>query len=212
MRRTIRLIVVEGALEIPAALKMLEALKIPAAGIFPVNKGGRNSFWRDVQRYNQAAAKLGPILGMTDLENGPCSSGLIKKHLPRGRHRNFVLRIAERMLESWLLADSTALARFLKIPEVLIPTNPDGEINPKLALVNLARRSPLRAMKDDLVPESGSTGIVGKGYTPRITQFIEQAWRPHEASKRSESLKRALAAIRSATNSGDVPPQSLTSS
>jgi hypothetical protein len=201
MSRVISLIVVEGALEVSASLKMLESLKIPTKGIFPINKGGRNSFWRDVLKYNKAAATLGPVLGITDLESHPCPSGLIRKHLPRNHHSDFLLRIAERMLESWLLADSLAMARFLNISEALIPKNPDNEQHPKQVLVNLARRSPLKNIQRDIVPEAGSNGIVGKGYTPRITQFIENSWRPLDASKKSESLRRALAAINKAVQS-----------
>jgi len=62
-----RLIVVEGALEAPASLKLLDALEIPAEGLFPINKGGRIAFWRDAYRYNQVA-RLGPVFGLVDLQ------------------------------------------------------------------------------------------------------------------------------------------------
>ncbi len=201
MSRFISLIVVEGALEVPVSLKLLESLGISTDGLFPVNKGGRTSFWRDAPRYNRAAASLGPVLGLTDLESHPCPSGLIQAHLPAGRHVDFVLRVAERTLESWLLADRSAVARFLKISEAMVPRDPEAEQNPKRTLVNLARRSPLKLVQEDLVPASGSAGIVGKGYTPRMTEFVKTKWRPSEASRNSESLKRAMAAIEQAVKS-----------
>ena len=49
MSRPVSLIVVEGALEVPASLRILEALKISSEGLFPVNKGGRINFWATLQ-------------------------------------------------------------------------------------------------------------------------------------------------------------------
>ena len=199
MSRSVSVIVVEGALEVPASIKMLRALDIPAEGTFPINKGGRNKFWRDVQKYNNASMRLDVVLAIADLESSPCPSGLIQTHLPGGRHRNFILRVAERSLESWLLADRAGISDFLHISKALIPRNPDAESNPKLTLVNLARRSPSSQLKEDLVPEQGSAGIVGKGYTPRMSEYIRSVWQPCEAGKNSESLRRALAAIQNIT-------------
>ena len=199
MRTAVALIVVEGALEVPASLRLLQDVGISTEGLLPLNKGGRGRFWKDAPRYNQAAASIGFVLGLADLESFPCPSGLIQRHLKLSLHANFVLRIAERMLESWLLAD-TGLARFLGVSSALLPRNPDAEVNPKQTLVNLARRSKSRSVRNDLVPEEGSLGIVGKGYTPRMSEFIEQHWRPNEAQRRSDSLRRALMAIRETAN------------
>lgn len=195
MKTAIALIVVEGALEVPASLRLLQDVGISTEGLAPLDKGGRGRFWKDAPRYNQAAASIGFVFGLADLESFPCPSGLIQRHLKSSLHPNFVLRIAEQMLESWLLAD-TGLARFIGVPIALLPRNPDAEVNPKQTLANLARRSRSRGIRNDLVPENGSLGIVGKGYTPRMSEFIEKHWRPNEAQQRSESLRRALAAIR----------------
>ncbi len=198
MTRGFALVVVEGALEVPASLKLLVAAGAGIEGLHPIDKGGRIRFWQDARRYNRVAASLGPVLGLADLEAFPCPSGLIAKHLRAAKHADFVLRIAERMLESWFLADDS-LADFFHISGALLPRNPDAETNPKQTLVNLARRSRSARLRSDLVPEEGSSGIVGKGYTPKMTEFIEGHWRPNRAQRRSESLRRALAAIRLAT-------------
>ena len=58
----------------------------------------------------------------------------------------------------------------------------------------------MRAIREDLVPEPGSAGIVGRGYTPRMTEFIEELWRPLEARRNSRSLERAMVAIENATD------------
>lgn len=199
MSQPLRLIVAEGALEVPASLKLLHSLAIPVEGLHPINKGGRITFWRDARRYNQAA-RLGVVLGLADLESFPCPSGLIAQHLGHGKHPNFVLRVAERMLESWLLADLEAMADFLRVPARLLPNDPDRLPHPKRALVDLARRSASREIREDLVPERGSSGVVGRGYVPRMADFIEHHWRPLKAEARSQSLRRAVAAIKRATD------------
>jgi hypothetical protein len=198
MTRTIAIVVVEGALEVMASLKLLRTLHVPTEDLFPIDKMGCTNFWRDAAKYNQAARQC-LVFGLTDLDHKPCPSGLISKHLKNGKHPNFILRIAERELESWLLADIEAMAKYLKLSQNIFPNNPDAESDPKQTLVNLARRSTRTALREDLVPESGSKGVVGRGYVSRMKEFIESKWRPLKAQQRSESLRRAIAAIQSAT-------------
>lgn len=189
------LVVTEGLLEVPVAQKLLSTLGINVGETQFIPKRGRNSFWRDADRYNRAARHGGPVLGLADLENEPCPSGLISRHLTHERHPAYVLRIAERMLESWLLADRRAIAAFLRISRARVPGNPDALPNPKQALVNLARQSRSRDIVEDLVPINGSEGVVGRGYVSRMTEFVQSEWRPIEAGLNSESLRRAIAAV-----------------
>lgn len=200
MTRGFALVVVEGALEVSASLKLLAAAGAPAPGVHCVDLGGRIRFWKQAPRYNRAARTLGPVLGLADLEAFPCPSGLIARYLDSARHPDFILRIAERMLESWFLADES-LADFFRVSSAWLPRNPDAEPNPKRTLVNLARRSRSADLRRDLVPPEGSSGIVGRGYTSKMTEFIAGHWNPTEAQRRSASLRRALAAIRLASHS-----------
>ncbi len=192
------LVVTEGLLEVPVAQKVLAALDIEYEETRFVPKGGRNAFWRDAMKYNHAAQYVGPVLAVTDLEQSPCPSGLIAQYLPHGRHPLFILRIAEHMLESWLLADREAIASFLRVPAARVPDDPDNRPNPKQDLVNLARRSGKRRIVEDIVPPQGSEGIVGRGYLSQMTEFIRNSWRPQKASASSDSLRRALVAIQAA--------------
>lgn len=192
------LVVTEGLLEVTAGERLLDALGIDRSTTRFIPKGGWEAFWRDVPRYNAAARHSGPVLGLADLEDEPCPSGLMAKYLVHGRERAFVLRIAERMLESWLLADREALASFLHVPIKRIPEDPEGESNPKLALVNAARFSRRRTVMEDIVPEDGAAGIVGRGYASRVGNFVRNVWQPLNAQARSQSLRRAIAAIRAA--------------
>jgi hypothetical protein len=196
---SITIVVVEGTLEVPAAYRMLGALNIPLEGITVINTSGCDKFWQVAPKYNQAAAVMGPILGLTDLDLHPCPIELITRHLGNKRHPNFLLRIAVKELESWLLADVAALADYFGISTAVFPTDPDTEPDPKQTLVNLARRSKRKSIREDIVPKQGSKGVVGKGYTPRMTEFIENNWDPINAEQISDSLRRALGAIKSAT-------------
>jgi len=126
------LVVTEGLLEITAGERLLDVLEIDRTFTRFIPKGGWDAFWRDAPRYNAAARQSGPVLGLADLEQEPCPSGLIAKHLPHGREAAFVLRIAERMLESWLLADRRALANFLHVAAKHIPEHPEVEQIPSL--------------------------------------------------------------------------------
>jgi len=191
-----QLVATEGLLEVPVVHKLLSHLGISDQGtVFIRPRGG---FWNRVPKYN-AAARHNFVLGLADLETYPCPSGLIAEYLPQGKSPQFILRIAEPMLESWLLADNEALAEFLQVSPHTFPHNPEAEVQAKRTLVSLARTSPNRAVRSDLVPEDGSRGTVGRGYTPRMTEFVERHWRPFEAVRRSQSLSRAIAAIKRTT-------------
>ncbi len=192
------LVVTEGLLEVPVAQKVLTALGIEHEETRFVPKGGNNAFWRDAMKYDHAARHVGPVLGVADLEQSPCPSGLIAQYLPHGRHPLFILRIAEHMLEAWLLADREAIASFLRVSAARVPHDPDNRPNPKQDLVNLARQSNKRRILEDIVPSQGSEGIVGRGYLSQMTEFIRNSWRPHKASANSDSLRRALVAIQAA--------------
>ncbi len=147
MSRRINLIVVEGALEIPIASKLLDAIGVLTDDLITINKGGRIAFWKDAHRYNKAAAHLGPVLGLADLESAPCAHALFQKHLRQGKHRNFILRLTRPMSESWLLADAASLASFLSVPEHLFPIDPDNVPHPKKLLVQIASQSRSRAIR-----------------------------------------------------------------
>lgn len=196
--RRMNLVVVEGALDVAAALKLLRALRIATEGVAPIDKGGRIAFWRDAQRYNQAAAHLGPILGLADMEGAPCASALFRKHLKHAIHPNFILRLARPMLESWLMADAESLARYLKVSNRLVPTDPDNIAHPKKILVQIASKSTSRSIREDVVPRTGSLGIVGPRYTPLMAEYVRAAWRPLVAKSRSPTLCRAIASMNGA--------------
>ena len=126
-------------------------------------KRGKDHLRQNIARFNHAA-EYTPYVILTDLDNDDCAPQLIDRWLPQGRHSNLTLRIAVREVEAWLLADRERFARFLGVAESKIPLLPDEVRDPKLLVVNLARQSRKRAVREDLVPVSGGTSQVRKNY------------------------------------------------
>lgn len=180
---------VEGQLEavvLPAIFRQLDLsqldLQIRVAG-------GGTRFWIDAQRYNNAA-RVQPIVALADLEQADCAGAVLSREFPTGRQQDFALRLARRMLESWLLADRDAMASFLGVSVRLIPRDPDEESHPKRRLVEIARRSTKRSIRDALIPtDTGSP--VGAEYLPTMSAYVRDNWRVAEASEVSPSLCRA---------------------
>ena len=189
------LIVGEGATELAIAKRILHTCGVPCDGARYIDKGGRKRFWADVGKYAAAAENGIFVLGLADLESELCAGRLLAQHLPKGRPQKFKLRIAVQMAESWLLADP-ALLGWLQISKKLLPARPDEDPHAKLTLVNLARRSRVRSLKDALVPPPTHSGVVGREYLPAIRNFIASHWEPDRAAQNSPSLARALRAIR----------------
>jgi len=133
---------------------------------------------------------------LVDLDNDyPCAGAALPNWLSDPAFL-MCFRIAVRELESWLLADRERISEFLRIRADLVTENPDELRDPKLVLIELARQSRSRAIREDMVPDSAAGQSVGPAYTSRIIEFIETNWRPEVAAQRSPSLQRCMAALR----------------
>jgi hypothetical protein len=194
MSRAVSFVWLEGHLEEPVARRLLADAGLDLSTTKFKVAGGGTKFWPEVKRYNEAARHDLLFVALADLEQEPCPAAVFSRHLPR-RTNSFILRLAVKMLESWLLADGERMAAFLHAPQSRIPQQPDQEEHPKRLLVELARKHAPSALKRDLVPERGLSGVVGPGYRPQMELFINNRWRPQIARHQSPSLDRALAAL-----------------
>lgn len=192
--RSFDLVVVEGDLEIAIATRILSERGHPTSPELYVNKRGQAAFWRDAPRLNEAARNLA-ILGLVDLEQEHCVSGLLSRKLPRGKAAQFVLRVAVRMSESWLLADTANVASYFKIPEAKLPRQPDIEPHPKRELVRLVQLYSTASLRRDMVPQAGRAVLTGPFYEEHLADFARKYWNTEAAARRSPSLKRSLQAI-----------------
>ena len=152
---------------------------------------GKSFLTANLKGYNNAA-KFSPWLVVRDLDlDAACAAELIGDLLPAPA-RKMLFRVAVREIEAWLLADKENVASFLAVAKSRVPSEPDTLSDPKLTLVNLARRSRKKAIRQDMVPPSGWSGTVGPAYVSRIGEFARDHWRPFEAAKNSDSLRRCL--------------------
>jgi hypothetical protein len=155
---------------------------------------GKTRLDRNLSGYSRAAM-LGPWFVLRDLDTGRCAPKLSGELLPRPA-ASLCFRLAVRAKEAWLLADAERMSSFLSVPLQTLPRDPDLLRDPKRTLVELARASSDRAIRDQVAPAPGTTARVGPAYTARIVEFAREQWRPEVAALSSESLDRCLKALR----------------
>ena len=143
---------------------------------------------------NKIAERIAVVL-LTDLDRSNCIVELKQEWLPVTQNRNLLFRIAVREVESWILADRSAFARFLKINEEKVPKHPDKLSYPKRTLLKLVRLSPTRGLREDVLPKPGSTSVVGFGYNTILRDFVARHWSPQRATVCSPSLNRTWSRI-----------------
>jgi len=154
-------------------------------------KGGFGYLRRTVVGWNRAAQGI-PFVILTDLDDHTCPRSLIDEWLTEPQHQNLVFRIAVREVEAWLLADSENLSTYLAVRESFVPGEPEILVDPKGALIDLARASRSARVRDQIVPRRGSTAKQGPGYNGCLAGFVATHWDIRAASVRSPSLARAM--------------------
>ncbi len=154
-------------------------------------KGGKSALLKKLPSYNQAA-KFMPWFVLVDLDRvDGCVVASAREWLPVPADL-MVFRVAVAELESWLLADRDAIADFLGVSVSRIPRNPDSLPDPKQEIINLARKSRRRDIREGLVPRPNSGTSVGPTYASDIREFGLRLWRPKVAADESPSLARCL--------------------
>ena len=155
---------------------------------------GKPYLHQKIRGFSQAA-RYSPWVVLVDLdESAPCAPALISDWLADPPSR-LCFRVIIRSVEAWLMADAASMARYLSVPSSRIPGHPENLVKPKEALVNLARTSRRKAIRQDMVPRPRSGRREGPAYTSRLVEFTARAWRPDVAAARSESLSRAIRCI-----------------
>jgi hypothetical protein len=143
--------------------------------------------------FNRASRGM-PLFAIADLVED-CAPKQVDEWLHDVRERNFVFRIAVKESEAWILADKEGFSGFLGISRNLIPDNADIIVDPKRSLINLARKSVRRNLREAIVPRPHSTAEIGPDYNGRLSEFVEKSWDPYRASHNSSSLNRAIKAL-----------------
>jgi hypothetical protein len=189
-------VLVEGATEEPVAKKLLKHARLEVGTIY--GRKGKAHLLKRVSIYNKAA-HFAPWLVLIDLDmDAQCSSHAIARWLPEPAN-GMRFRIAVRSIEASLLADRESIASFLAVGLSKIPHQPDLDPHPKQTLINIARTSGNKSIREDLVPRQESGAKVGPLYVAHLAEFTENHWKPSEAMKHSESLRRCISALSTLT-------------
>jgi len=157
-----------------------------------LRKGGFGYLKSKINAFNKAATGL-PFFVLTDQDSAnECPPDKIENWLKQPRNPNLIFRIAVMEVESWVMADRKAFARFLSIPLTRIPRDTDSIPDPKEFLISLARKSRSSRLRADLVPPRGATSKQGPDYNNQLTRFVMGNWDAHAARNNSKSLNRAF--------------------
>lgn len=193
-------LLVEGLLDEAVARRLVTEQKLQVGTVF--GKKGYAYIQQKIAGFNVRAKFGSPMLVLIDFmdTNLPCP-GLVVSTLTPDKSENLIFRIVVRELESWLLADRSGVADFFGISENHVPTDCENLGDPKLELVNLARRSRRTRIRNAIVPKAGSSGIVGPGYVAEMTTFVLERWDVSSARINVESLDRCLQRLESLRSS-----------
>lgn len=186
-------VAVEGITDEAVARRLLSHVGADMGHVY--GKQGKPHLRQRLAGYNYAA-RHAPWFMLVDLDrDADCAPSAIRAWLPNPGPRA-CFRVAVRAVEAWMMADTEALAGYLSIPRSRVPDQPEALDSPKTALVNLARSSRRRVIREDVVPRDGSGRAVGPAYSSRMVEYVVDVWRPDVAAARAESLSRAIRALR----------------
>jgi hypothetical protein len=180
----------EDELSEAIALRVLAAFPAITIGVC-LRRGGNGYLRSKIRNFCEMARHHGTVLVLTDLDTNVCPAALRKlRRIPQPQ--GLLLRVAEREIESWLLADHDAVATLLsKSGQRRLPEKPDGLSDPKDVLLNLASHAP-KDVRLDLRAEKGAIARQGLGYNARLCHLVRTEWQPDRAAERSPSLRRAI--------------------
>ncbi len=181
--------------------QMLRVLLAQSGRSFPIGavygKQGNNYLKRTLLAFNNAAKGMAYFV-FTDLDDRPCATVLIEDwfncsiaNYPERCTANLLFRIAVREVESWIMADRSAFAEFLGISVNKIPIQTDTIPDPKQFLLNLARSSRKKDLRQDIVPNPGDSRQIGPDYNGRLSEFLHSSWQASAAELHSSSLAKA---------------------
>jgi len=179
------------------AARRIVAVSAPAASISTVMGNRGYDYFRSslpsIRRSLNGVKFLVFLDG--DMLGGRCPVEQIQDWFGDDPSQNLCLRFAIHEVETWLLCDKQNLAAFLAISPNIIPQIDDTKLNTKEILLNCARRSRDRSLRDDLLPANGHTSAIGPAYNLRLTEFIVKHWDIEAARQESSSLDRACKAV-----------------
>ena len=162
---------------------------------FPFVVKGYGNLKKKAANFFKMAERNNDILIITDLDREACPPELINKwFFPDSRStslpQRLFFRVAVKEVESWLMADRTALSEHLGISKANFPTKPDELYDPKQFLLSVILKKGRKKRVREMLP--GPSTHIGPSYNSMLRDFIHDLWSPERASLNSPSLKRTI--------------------
>lgn len=185
-------LLIEDELHLNIATRLLQHFA-PALSVHRVfGKRGKSFIKQNLSGFNRAA-KHTHYLVIVDLDNDECPPSLVNRWLTFQKSSNLVFRVAVREAEAWLISDRDNFAAFMGVSKDIVTTAPENLPDPKEYVINLARRSRKRNIKDDLIPDGQAT--VGRNYNTCLADFVFRKWDAKKAMSNSQSLSGLIQAL-----------------
>jgi hypothetical protein len=182
------LLVVEDILQEVMLRKLLHAYRSDLCIVSVSGRCGNAYIKTNLSTFNKVSESL-PHIVLTDLDRKPCAPQLLREWVNFRWHKNMLLRIAEKEIDAWILSDRYAFAKFIGVSSNQIPLNTQEIADPKQYIINLARKSRKKVMKD-IIPHG--TVSQGPGYNILLQIFIQHYWDAEKARLCNASLDRAI--------------------
>ena len=173
--------------------RVLHSRRYTIGGVF--GRNGSGYLRKRVQGFNNAAQGC-PWILLTDLDQYACPPELINAWIGDRRHRHFLLRVAVREVESWLLGDSSGFGAFLRSRRKPVLVRPEEIQSPMEELLKWAASSRSNSVREALV-RVDRTGRLFQGpdYNGTLGCFVMGKWNVDAARRSCPSLDRLLLAL-----------------
>ncbi|HEY7213346.1 MAG TPA: hypothetical protein VIC28_01890, partial [Thermoanaerobaculia bacterium] len=185
-------VAVEGDLDAAVVRRLITQAGLSMGPVY--GRRGKDLLDKGLRGYNNAA-RHACWLVLRDLDHDAgCAPELVRSLMPEpSAYMRF--RVAVRQVEAWLLADRARVADLFQVSLDVIPPNPETLDDAKWVMVQLARRSRNRRLREEIVPEANTSAKVGPGYTARMIEFATNLWRPQIAKLSTPSLASCLRSL-----------------
>jgi len=193
--------------------KIIDSLNDPESPFFGFRDGrpqimrGESQIRKEFPANLAMAAEGLYTFSLVDLDvyDYPCPPTLLRNWLGIEQDKPIVLppqtilRVATRIVESWIMADRKKFAKFFDLTESRLPVAPDDHLRLRKTFFdllwekggNVLRKKKLIGM----VPSKNSH--IGPKYNDIMCDFVERHWSPERAEHNSPSLKRTMNRLRS---------------
>lgn len=166
---------------------------------FPAITGGYDAIKNNCKAFLNMARAGVHTLTLTDLDSAECACSLIRDWFDIPNFADVALppqcifRVAVREVESWIIADHAAWAKFIGISAANFTTQPDYLNDPKKHLLDVIRRKGRKRVHREMLPQG--VAHIGPRYNEVLCDFVENIWEPERAAIRSPSLERTIRSL-----------------